>query len=187
MESEERQKIFIVSEIEKLSQSAPAIQKIKRKVDNLWNAASKKNIIVFGIPEAQNEAATDMEMSITELFTKIGVADVLFDDMYRIGKPGSKSRPLMIKLLRFWDKRKIIRNKLKGTKVFINDDLGKEDKARNSILRNHLKTLQKQDKTKTGKILRNGTLQVAENGSMKIYVVNESGLVVHLPDAMESS
>jgi len=100
-----------------------AIDKIKRE----------KNLVLFGIKEEDKEDTDKQVELVREVFNKLGVKDIIIDDIHRLGKKASDKkkapRPLLVKLLTMIDKNRILRQKakLKGQKIYINQDLSPEE------------------------------------------------------------
>jgi len=77
---------------------------------------------------------------------------------WRLGKPQSgKSSPIFEQLLRLANKSNILKSRknLKGTKIYIYEDLCKTDQLINKSLRDFLKDLQVRDKSTKGSIRKN--------------------------------
>lgn len=182
LESEKRQKEFITTEIGKLCDQSSIVTNLQVKFDKLWSASKKNNVIVYGYPETPGETNENKEAIVQDLEKRIGVT-LMFDDIYRLGKPGRPSRPLMIKLMRTWDKRNLMtnRHKLKGTKIFVNDDLDKEERLTSSTLLKKLKELMSAKPSIKGRI-RQGKLYLVDGESTTVYAVNDNHEVFEVND-----
>ena len=119
--------------------------------------------------------------TLTEIGEKLGLGKIQFDDIFRIGKPGSRNRPLFVRLLRTWDKKAIMRarGKLKDRKIFINDDLDEHERKINSTLITKLKELQTENAEIKGTI-RFGVLTATLGDKHERYQVNEAGDVMQV-------
>jgi hypothetical protein len=138
------------------------------------NEIRKKNLLIEGIPEKRGETWKETELHIQELFKKLGIPEnTEIDDCFRLGRPtGGKVRPILLKLTKSRDKKLIFSNckKLKGTKVFINEDLTKEQRVANGILRKKQKELRESNPTATINI-RNGRLTYRDGMTFRTFQV----------------
>jgi len=127
----------------------------------------EKNVIIYGLKEETNE---DPEASASKLFEKLGLKDVMIDDTWRLGKQQKSPkgpRPLLVKFVKGTDKKKVMKEKakLKGEKIFINNDLSKEEQAIEKNLRERFKTMKATDKTLKMKMgIKKGIMTVYKEG-----------------------
>lgn len=140
---------------------------VKVALKQVEKLVHEKNFILYNMPEKEKESINDQVSAVTTLFTKMGVADALIDDVYRIGKPipgVKKSRPLMVKLVRMLDKRRIQegRSKLGKADPIVVDDKPAWMREREKKLIAHFAELKKKDKD-LQKRFRRGQLQVTKN------------------------
>lgn len=112
------------------------------KSGKLERELKKCNIIVFGLPEEENEVVLD----VVHIFIKDNLLNnfekVSIKNSYRIGKANNeKSRPIIVEFTNYFIKADILKStgKLKGTNVFINHDLTVEEIGRNRELRSYKK------------------------------------------------
>jgi len=144
--SEDRTALFIKGEIKSLKDLVQTVKSIKTQVSVIQNRVKKleiedkrRNIIVLGIKEETQENWKTRAQIISDLANKLGITSIDYDEAKRIGfrKNPAKDRPMLIRLVRMHDKQEIMsqRSKLKGTKIFINDDLSAEDRKIQSIMR----------------------------------------------------
>lgn len=108
------------------------ILKQNRQIEELKR---KNNIVVFGVPERKEENFQKLEDNILGLGNStLGVEINKTDLNYvrRIGPSREKKRPIVVSFVSYNIKRRILQNcyKLKGTSIFITDDLDKEQQAR---------------------------------------------------------
>lgn len=103
----------------------------ENKIEQLEREIRKKNIVVKGIPDEEEENEEKGREKINAVITKMGVEvdeKVEVDEIRRIGKYNSnKTRPILVKFTKESTKMKIIRNarKLKGTDIWIDEDYPK--------------------------------------------------------------
>lgn len=112
------------------------VQKMETRLENqdtriilMEKEVRKRNIIIYGIEEKMEENwKTLKEIIIAFLKNTMEVETKLeeIDEFYRMGKKvPNKNRPIMLKFITYWKKQEIIRStgKLKGTKIFLDQDL----------------------------------------------------------------
>ncbi len=106
---------------------------------------------------------------------------MLIDDVHKVGAVGGKKRPLLVKLVRTCDRKAIFaeKKKLKGEKIFINDDLSPQEVEREKAL---LKVFKAKKEADPGlrKGLRRGVLTIWKDGKVqeKLAVEEATGNVV---------
>lgn len=107
------------------------IAKQEGRIGSLEREIRKKNLIIKGIEEKENENENEAHDKVTSIIQKIGV-NINPDDIdiaKRIGKYNKqKKRPVLIKLTKESTKLEILKNAktLKGTDIWINEDYSKE-------------------------------------------------------------
>ena len=107
----------------------------KSKLRQLEDRQRRNNLRIDGLDDNENESWDDTDA--TEMFEHcLGVTGVIIERAHRTGdkerrkKEGNYVRPrtIVLKLLNYKDKTRILRNvkKLKGTGIFINEDYSHE-------------------------------------------------------------
>lgn len=118
------------------------VQILQAQVKSLEQEQRKRNIIIYGVPESSaKETLLDRLKQFNDVNVKMGLTGIDCKDAIRLGLSNpSKPRPLLIKLHSMNDKLKILksRKQLKGTNIYIDDDLSHELRHQHSILRKHL-------------------------------------------------
>ncbi|KAL1447246.1 hypothetical protein WDU94_005437 [Cyamophila willieti] len=126
---------------DKLVQDEIENEKINRKLEthdskisHFEKEARKRNIVIYGMKEEDGEKFADLKEKVRHIFNTIMKLDVKreeIDDFFRLGKKtgSDRTRPILVKLVSNWRKMEIMRNKnqLKGTKIFIENDLSEEE------------------------------------------------------------
>jgi len=147
---------------EKLAIHASELKTVDLRVakleENLNKLKREKNLVIYGIPESneeKNDSVVGIKTKLEELWKTLKLPPVDYDEAFRLGKSGNK-RPILIKLLKLSDKKTILQNRklLKGGQIYINLDLTKEEQTRERKLREMLKQYKQQDKNITGFIKR---------------------------------
>jgi len=151
------------------------ITPLRKSVSQLEEKDKKKNIVVYGIPENNPEKYNDLELLITNLGSKLGMV-FDFDHAFRLGKNKGTGRPILIRLMRTRDKFRIFENrsKLKGTNIYINEDLTESERKKNSLLLKKAKEL-RQSNPYSKTIIRTGKLIFNDSIRKVIYTVNANG------------
>ncbi|XP_065675883.1 uncharacterized protein LOC136092092 [Hydra vulgaris] len=107
------------------------INSLYKKSIDLENRSRRNNLRIDGILETLGESWEDCEKAVKEIFkTKLKIqSEVVVERAHRIGQfKDNKPRTLVIKLLNFQDKNKILNavKYLKGTGLYINEDFAQE-------------------------------------------------------------
>jgi hypothetical protein len=152
-ESEERMISLLTSKLKPLDLILNKIDQVETTVVNLQRDAQKlqqdnkrNNIIVYGIEETKDEKAAKIHDVIEGLSNSLNIARIDYDDAFRLGKhQPNKTRPLLIKLLRYRDKQNIFlaAKNLKGTSISISNDKTKETRIAEAALRKKRAEIQK--------------------------------------------
>lgn len=108
---------------------------ISNKLDYLENQSRRNNIIFDGIPETKQETwKVSEEKVLSVLKTNMGFTDdPPIERAHRVGSANPrKTRPIVVKFLNFKDRDTVLRNgkKLRGTSVYVRDDLSEKVLAR---------------------------------------------------------
>ncbi|CAN8015811.1 unnamed protein product [Ixodes persulcatus] len=116
---------------ETVSQLEETIRLQHEKLIDLEDRGRRNNLIVFGIPEAQNETDDEVKTKVvTDLFlNKLGVTIKTLERIHRLGKRKEGiTRPIILKLFDYNEKVEVFRNckKLKGTKISISNDYSQD-------------------------------------------------------------
>jgi hypothetical protein len=162
------------------------VTNLKRDLQRANSELRKRNLLIEGIPEKTGEIWKDTEQHVKDLFKKIGIPEnTEFDECFRIGKPiPGKVRPILLKLMKLRDKRLITSNckHLKGTKIYVNEDLTKEQRTMNAILRKKQKELKSTHPGATVYI-RNGQLLFTNGLTFKRFEVTSQNIIRELPSS----
>ena len=132
-------------------------KKLKDKIVDLENRSRRNNLRIDGISESAEETPEECELKALELFaSKLNVNNVTIERAHRTGninneRRKNKSRTIILKLLNYQDKIKILRNanKLKDTGIFINEDFAKETVEKRKQLWDEVKRLRLEGKYAT--------------------------------------
>lgn len=110
------------------------------RITNLEKKLRRNNLIIFGLEEDDSE---DLPNKVLHFFnivlrTKIDLSDI--DCVFRVGR-NNKPRPTLVKFVTLHKKSSVLKQGvlLKNTKIAISNDLTKEERNDQKILREHLK------------------------------------------------
>ena len=101
------------------------------KANYLESQTRRNNLVVDGIPEAQNESWKETEdkvMCVINEKLHLDSSQMMIERVHRTGNPtgysGKRPRPIMIKFLRYKDKMAVLgkAKKPKGTNIYVNED-----------------------------------------------------------------
>lgn len=126
---------------------------------------TKKNLILFGLEE-RKQNYWELEEVVIGILRKLvpGLSENDIDFIYRIGKKNEKVRPIKIGVMALRKKLQILQNKkiLKGTKLYIEEDLPMEIRTKNKSLIPAMLEARREDKIA---YIKNGELVVKERKS----------------------
>lgn len=118
---------------EKVRRAEQKIEEQERRIQTLEREIRKKNIIIYGVKEEENETEQIRKEKIKEVLKKIEIPiDISkeIQQIYRMGKQeviGGKSRPILVELTTEKKRADIFKDskKLKGTDIWIAEDYSK--------------------------------------------------------------
>ncbi|KAE8750844.1 hypothetical protein FOCC_FOCC002272 [Frankliniella occidentalis] len=116
-----------------LRQKDIVIAELRARLDESEQYSRRNNLRIFGVKEKSKE---NTDLLVMDVAKKIGVdiSETQIDRSHRIGKPGTKPRPIIVKFVGYAPRRAMFTAKkaLKGTGITIREDLTQE---RLSLLR----------------------------------------------------
>lgn len=139
---------------------------LKKKCDRIDRLIRRGNVIFFGL-ECANKDLLQLVLNVFETRLKVGVTVSDLDDVCTIGK-GKLNRPIIVRFVSHLKKREVLANVklLKGTKLFLAEDLTWEERQRNKILTKHLREVRDKDLNaflKGNRLFVNGEIYTAED------------------------
>jgi hypothetical protein len=173
------QNVLMIEELNKHTKVfAVEIANLKKQLEQANWELRKKNIAIQGVAEKAGESWKDVHDIIVDLSKQLGLPSTMdYDEAFRLGPAArGKIRPILVKLLRTREKKLIFANskKLRGSNIYINDDLLKEKRAKKGQLRPKAKELRKADPGATVK-LTNSSLFFKSVTSKAVYFVDGDG------------
>lgn len=148
---------------EKLEPIKQQQRDISQRITRLDKFSRDKNIIISGLEEQGDDLESSIE-AVNNLCEKVGIQQVLIDDVFRIGKKGSGDRPILLKLALKVDKKRLMKaaKSLRKEKIYLNDDQSQEERIVDGKLRAHFKSM-KATKPDISFSIRNGVMQIWSN------------------------
>ena len=118
-----------------LMNSESVLQTNSTRIDYLEDQSRRNNLRFDGVVEENGETWEQTARKIQLLATeKLGINEnIQIERAHRVGRPNpQRHRTIVAKFLRYNDKENLIRNsrKLKGTNIFINEDLCEASQAK---------------------------------------------------------
>lgn len=117
-----------ISQLEtKLNEKDAQITVLTSNIQDLEQYSRRNSVRIFGVPEEEGENTNKL---VSDLCNNIGVqvVDSDIDRSHRVGKRvGNKPRAIIVKFNKYCTKSSVCksRKKLKGTRIFIKEDLTK--------------------------------------------------------------
>jgi len=108
------------------------IENQEKRIEFLERDARKKNLVIMGVSDEEDEGESEMLEKITLVMNNIGVVmdkEMELEDYIRLGKyKETGMRPILIKLRKYSKKMEILKQakNLKDTDIWINEDFTKE-------------------------------------------------------------
>jgi hypothetical protein len=144
---------LVQSVLKQIAITEASVSRLSLEIQRISKKDRMRNIVIFGVSESATEQWTEVDVQIANIASKLGIAEIDYDQAFRLGKKtAGKVRPILVKLLRTRDRFQImgLRNRLKGTKIFINDDKDPQERQKDSILRKKQAYLRKNSSEHTG-------------------------------------
>lgn len=136
--------------------------RLESRIEHFERKEKKNNIVIYGLAKVEHTGLTLAEWIIAKFSTLLGIEVPLssINNVYFVGRADFKA-PLVVEFTSFITKSSIFKNlfKLKGSGVFIGNDLAKKDREINRVLVSHLKEAKKK---KLVAHIRNNRLYVGE-------------------------
>ncbi|XP_047137525.2 uncharacterized protein LOC124814025 [Hydra vulgaris] len=142
------QETTIMEKINKITKRyEKEINNLNKKTLDLENRSRRNNLRLDGIFEKPNENWNECENAVKEMFKKqLKISnEIIIERAHRIGQPkeDKKPRTIVLKLLNFQDKTKILNatKNLRGTGIYVNEDFAKETMESRRMLWEEVKKL----------------------------------------------
>ena len=126
-----------ITELEAATGDNPAsFQPVLDRLDDLEDRSRRNNIKIEGLPEADGgENWEQTAANVSKLIKdKLEITeDILIERAHRVGqKSSTRPRSVIAKFLRFRDREAVLKNskKLKGTNIYVNEDLCEASRAK---------------------------------------------------------
>ena len=140
-------------------------EKIDARIKQMEKVQRKKNVVVYNLPESEEEQARDRykedEIACRKIFEVMEMENIEQKQLIRLGKREEyKIRPVLVKLKEVLVRAKRLRFSEQYAGVFISKDLSRAEREREKNLRKELKELRENEteeewyKIKNGKIVK---------------------------------
>lgn len=111
----------------------------------------KNNLVFYGLKENTEETENSLVAKILDLLKEklcVELKPLEITNAFRLGKKSGKIRPILVEFLCFFTKKEILSNcsKLKGTNIFVAEDLIEEDREERRCLVQNLKVAKEKNK-----------------------------------------
>ncbi|XP_065639502.1 uncharacterized protein LOC136072268 [Hydra vulgaris] len=147
------QETTIMEKINKITKRyEKEVNNLNKKTLDLENRSRRNNLRLDGIFEKPNENWNECENAVKEMFKKqLKISnEIIIERAHRIGQPkeDKKPRTIVLKLLNFQDKTKILNatKNLRGTGIYVNEDFAKETMESRRMLWEEVKKLRLEGK-----------------------------------------
>lgn len=128
---EDKEKIQLL--MEQLQIKTSVIKELEDKTTYLDDYNRRKNLQIVGVEEDNNESWEQTAVKVNKIVEeKLQLPKVDIERAHRVGlRRDNVSRPIVARFSRFCDREAILRNarKLRGTNIFINEDLSPASQA----------------------------------------------------------
>lgn len=126
-----------------LTEKVNALERTVDECDGRWR---KNNLLVFGMKKDERDSRGWRERICLLLREKLGIWDVELEDVYPLGH--NADSPVLMRCKKQEDKARILKAKLglKGTGIYINEDLTEKGRERRKVLDTRMKELKAQGK-----------------------------------------
>ena len=166
-------------------------EKIDARIEQMEKVQRKKNVVVYNLPESEEEQAKDRykedEVSCRKIFEVMEMENIEQKQLIRLGKREYKIRPVLVKL-KDEEVPKEVLVKAKRPRfseqyigVFISKNLIRVERERKKNLRKELKEVRENEtegewyEIKNGKILKNRIERRRRGGNGRCYRGGEGG------------
>lgn len=133
-------KEIVQKQIQKVNDTEKKFKELEIKYEKLEKSLRKNNIIIFGLRVPDSETLLEHTLQLFNERLGLDLHENDINDIYLIGKQ-KVEKPVIVKLVSYLKKVAILRNakKLKGSKIFISEELNLEEREGRKILVQHLK------------------------------------------------
>lgn len=154
--------------LDKLSEQSLKVSELEAKcsayekqIINFERKFRKNNLIIYGLICSEERGLIECVIELFKNSLQLDVCESDFNDIYPLAAQKSPSTPpIKIELISHIKKQRILKNckKLKGSKIFISEDLCLEDRKDKKILVHHMKLAR--DKRLSAKLLSGNRVQI---------------------------
>ena len=148
-----------VKEMQTKKAEVEYVNELQKNVIDLVNRSKRNNVVIHGVPEGEEGDTHDCaDFARTFFSTHLKVTDAEIERAHRtpMGKRNQNAdrpRPIHVKLLRFVDRERLLRNssalkdvRIRGRRLGISDDVHKETRAEHSRLMVRVRKMREEGK-----------------------------------------
>lgn len=138
----EASEVRVLLKIESLNSRIRTLEKenrqLKNKVEILDRESRRNNLVIFGLNSVPREVSVDFISSQIKQLLDVQLDESNINNLYKLGN--AENSPIKLELVSMLKKREILLNcrKLKGSKIYIANDLTEKQRGEYKILREHL-------------------------------------------------
>ncbi|KAG5899891.1 hypothetical protein JTB14_012354 [Gonioctena quinquepunctata] len=144
---------------------------LKIRLETVERQLKKHNLVIYGVKEQENESQDYLLCSIGNIVReklRIEINKTEFNNIYRLGMNKSRTRPILVSFVSQIKRQEILWNsqKLKGSRIYIAEDLIEKDQQERKILVDNLKESRRRNKLATikgRKLIIEGNVYTAED------------------------
>ncbi|OXA38445.1 hypothetical protein Fcan01_26782 [Folsomia candida] len=138
--------------------------------DRLDKMTREKNLVIHGVKEDAKENIESRLKALDEVWTSIGMPNILVDDAFRVGKKDpTKPRAIIVKMVRKVDRDLVLIKKKalgKSSTISIRKDQSRDERLRDSQFRRHFSTMTGADKDLSMSINHIGKMTIWKGGKI---------------------
>lgn len=113
------------------------VSKQQEVITSLQKLVSKRNVIIHGLEETEDDLETDVSKMMHEKL-KVSLKSEDVEEVFRIGKKSNRTRPVKLVFASLKKRQEVfkVKSNLKGSEIYINEDLPFEIRKQRQAIRN---------------------------------------------------
>jgi len=111
---------------------------LSKLLESLKSDKKKNNLMIFGLQQT-SESLIDNVVNLINKKVGVEIEKRDINNIFRVGKNRSDKRPVLVQFVTYVKKREVLLSakNLKGTGIFINNDLSPQEREKQKVLRSH--------------------------------------------------
>ena len=112
------------------------VKEMCKKSESHERKLRENNLVIFDFKEDTSETPESLRATVEEkIMQRLRLTDVIIDLVYRKGQRDSeKTRPVILRLVKLWDRERILKAKRNWSEVSIREDLTPEQRQERKII-----------------------------------------------------